>query len=212
MCRLLYIKAKNPFSISQHLQIFADIARHSKEFQGHGWGLAYLRQNDWTLYHNIKPIWEDDLNRFGRTRLLLAHARSAYQDRDIAVENNMPFRDRRYIFIFNGELHGVKIRADGRIGAEKIFNFIRRLDRGDMGDTIGRARAIIEKRTTYIRAMNFIIADKDKCHVSSIFNEAADYFTMYFSQTPARLIICSDKYPDGSDWVAIENKSVRAFP
>jgi glutamine amidotransferase len=52
------------------LKKFADIARNSKEYQGHGWGCAY--QDDgpdgtWKIYKNISPIWEDDLEQFGRT-------------------------------------------------------------------------------------------------------------------------------------------------
>lgn len=211
MCRLLYIKSKNPFPIHHHLQIFAGIARSSKEYQGHGWGLAYLHNGEWKHYHNIRPVWEDDPNQFGTTPLMLAHARSAYQDRNISVENNMPFHDQRYVFIFNGELHGVRIKTEGRIGAEKVFNFIRQLDRGNMGETIVKAQTIIAKRSSYIRAMNIIIADKERVYVASRFNEDADYFTMHYKQTAVSLIICSEKYPDEQNWVAIKNNSVRIF-
>jgi glutamine amidotransferase len=211
MCRLLYIKSEKPFPISQHLQIFAAIAKDSKEYQGHGWGLAYLQNGRWQHYRNIKPIWEDNLKQFRRTTLLLAHARSAYQDRDIAVENNMPFFDQRYIFIFNGELHGVRIKTEGRIGAEKVFNFIRRLDQGDLTATIIKAVDIIEKRSNYIRAMNIIMADQENVYVSSLFNEDEEYFTMYYKKTGAGLIICSEKYPGGQDWIAIKNRSVKVF-
>ncbi len=44
----------------------------------------------------------------------------------------MPFYDDQFIFIFNGELRGVRIKADGRIGAEKIFNFIKRFNSDNM--------------------------------------------------------------------------------
>jgi len=36
----------------------------------------------------------------------VAHARSAFEDKDIVVENNMPFTDGERVFIFNGELRG----------------------------------------------------------------------------------------------------------
>ena len=110
MCRLLYVRAPSEYPIVQHLAIFAQIAKNSQEYQGHGWGCAYLRNGQWRTYHNILPIWEDDLTQFGSTALLLAHARSAFEDRDIDVRNNMPFFDGRYVFIFNGELRGVKIK------------------------------------------------------------------------------------------------------
>ena len=211
MCRLLYIKSRKLFQIPYHLHIFAGIARNSKEYQGHGWGLAYIQRGEWKHYRNINPVWEDNLDQFGETDLILAHARSAFQDRDIAIENNMPFYDDRYVFIFNGELHGVKINAAGRIGAEKIFNFIKRFNHGNMAQAIIRARAIIEKRSNYIRAMNLIIADRDTASVASMFNEEEEYFTMYYKESSDGVIICSEKYPDGHKWLALENRSVRVF-
>ena len=69
----------------------------------------------------MRPIWEDDWRPPGRTTLLLAHARSAFRDEGIRVENNMPFHDGERGFIFNGELRGVRIRERGRIGAEKVY-------------------------------------------------------------------------------------------
>ena len=42
------------------------------------------------------------------------------------------------MFVFNGELRGVRVKADGRIGAEKIFNYVKRFDRGDLGAALER--------------------------------------------------------------------------
>ena len=112
MCRLLAVRAGSPFAITPHLEKFASISRHSKEYQGHGWGCAYQdMEGAWQIYKNINPIWEDDLSVFPDTRLLVAHARSAFEDRDIVIENNMPFFDGRTVFVFNGELRGVRIKA-----------------------------------------------------------------------------------------------------
>ncbi|MCG8607921.1 class II glutamine amidotransferase, partial [bacterium] len=131
MCRLLLVRSQKPFSIREHLIQFSKISENSKEYQGHGWGCAYLHNQEWKLYKNIRPVWEDDLNGFGKTSLLLAHARSAFKNQQIAIENNMPFFNDRFMFIFNGELHGVRIKETGRTGAEKIFNYFRRFDTGD---------------------------------------------------------------------------------
>ena len=90
---------------------------------------------------------------FDRTTLLVAHARSAFRDEGIVVDNNMPFYDGERVFIFNGELRGVRLRETGRIGAEKVFNFIRLFDRGDPLAAVRRALPIIERRTRYVRAM-----------------------------------------------------------
>lgn len=211
MCRLLYVKSSEPFNIGNQLHKFAQIAKSSKEYQGHGWGLGFLNNQDWQFYKNITPIWEDNLNQFGETQLMLAHARSAFRDRDISLQNNMPFYDAQHVFIFNGELHGVRIKIPGRIGAEKVFNFIKRFDRGDLRTAIERGVSLIVKRSSYVKAMNFIIADKNIAYVVSQFNENKDYFTMYYKQSQEELVICSEKYDDDTGWFSIENETIRTF-
>jgi len=209
MCRLLLVKSEKEFTIADQLARFAHIAKHSKEFQGHGWGCAYRQNGSWRHYKNIAPIWEDDLSRFGASTLLLAHARSAFKDEGIVVENNMPFYDDRHVFIFNGELRGVKIAEQGRIGAEKIFNFIKRFDRGSMLEALQRGTDLIRKRTKYIRAMNIILADEERAYVASFFNEDPDYFTLHCSQEQGRLIVASDPLPGEEHWGKIANGTVR---
>ncbi len=190
---------------------FAAIAKSSKEYQGHGWGCAYLDMTaGWKFYKNINPVWEDDFSRFKETTLLVAHARSAFEDRDIVVENNMPFFDGRTVYIFNGELRGVKIREEGRIGAEKIFNYIRRFDKGDTYKALVKAVDIIKKRTRYIRGMNIIMVNEAGIFVSSYFTEDDAYFTMRYRHGQ-ELVICSAPYPADNDWQAISNDSVRVW-
>lgn len=210
MCRLLLIKSEKEFEISSHLKKLAEISKNSKEYQGHGWGCAYLKDNNWKFYKNIKPIWEDNLEKFTKTTQLIAHARSAFKDKDIKIENNMPFYDDKYVYIFNGELHGVKIKEPGRIGAEKIFNFIKRFDKENMSEALKKGIEIIKKRTKYIKAINLIISDKQKIYVASLFNEDPDYFTMHYKQD-GKLIICSEAYPNENGWKKIENNTIKVF-
>jgi predicted glutamine amidotransferase len=208
MCRLLCVKAEDEFAISDHLKQFAEVARRSKEYQGHGWGCAYIKNGRWETYHNIIPIWEDDFSEFPRTTQLLAHARSAFQNKDIVVENNMPFCDGKYVFIFNGELHGVRINESGRIGAEKIFNFIKRFDSGDLRSALTRGIDQLKKRSRYIRAANIIIAGEGQCHWVSLFNEDHEYFTMHTKQENGLRIISSAPYFDDSNWAAINRGTI----
>jgi glutamine amidotransferase len=194
-----------------YLSKFADISRNSKEYQGHGWGCAYRDETaGWKLYKNIIPVWKDDLSRFGKTSLLVAHARSAFEDRDIVVENNMPFFDGRTVFVFNGELRGVKIREEGRIGAEKIFNYIRRFDQGDTRRALIKAVAIIKKRTRSIRGMNIIMVNDDGIFVSSYFTEDDMYFTMRYREG-RELVICSTAFAGEKNWHSIANRSMRVW-
>lgn len=211
MCRLLCVRSASEFSLPEHLEALARIARDSREYQGHGWGCAWLDNGTWRTYHDIAPIWEDRDRPEGHTRLLLAHARSAFRDEGIRVENNMPFRDERRVFVFNGELQGVRIKEEGRIGAEKIFNFIKRFDRGDLDEALRRATRVIEKRTRYVRAMNIVIADASAIYVASRFREDPDYFQMHRSQSKDTLIICSAPYGAGGAWEPIANGSVACY-
>ena len=208
MCRLLYIRSETPFDIKEHLDVFAEISRNSSEYQGHGWGCAWKRDDKWAFHHDIKPVWEDDRSGYGKTTLLLAHARSAFRDEGIRVENNMPFFDGRYVFIFNGELQGVRIREEGRIGAEKIFNYIKRFDNGGMIDAIERGVNVIEKRTRYVRAMNFVIADLDHGYIASFYGENPDYFQLHHKRNEHIDLICSSPYPGERGWRTIDNRTI----
>lgn len=201
MCRLLYVKSDKEFDIAPHLLKFSEISKNSKEYQGHGWGCSFLFKGDWSIYKSVKPIWDSDLNHFGKTKLLIAHARSAFNDYGIDdTDNNMPFYDNKYMFAFNGELRGVKIKEKGCIGAEKIFNYIKRFDKGDMFEALNKAIPIIKKKTRYLKAMNIIMSDKSSVFVSSTFSEDPDYFTLHYKKTKNNLIICSEPYSNENGW------------
>lgn len=211
MCRLLVVRSQERFDPADYLTRFALLTRDSKEYQGHGWGCAWKdSEQKWQIYKNIRPVWEDDLSRFPRTPLLVAHARSAFEDKDVVVENNMPFTDGERIFIFNGELRGVKIKEQGRIGAEKIFNFIRRFDGGDTLIALKKAVGLIRNRTRYIRAMNIILVKDTAIYLSTFFTGDEDYFTMRYKEGP-ELIICSEAFPLEEDWQRIANETVRKW-
>ncbi len=207
MCRLLYARASQPFSISGLLEPFAELSRNSREYQGHGWGCSWWAEGQWHYYHHIDPVWEDDFSRFDETTLLLVHARSAFRDEGIVIENNMPFSDRDSVFIFNGELRGVKIKSEGRIGAEKIYNYIRRFDRGDKLAALDKAVGIIKKRSAYVRAMNIILSDGEQSCLSSSYSEDPEYFQMHQIKTTAMHLVCSQPFAGESGWTAIDNNT-----
>ena len=211
MCRILYTRAEVDFSISELLTPFAELSRDSTEFQGHGWGCAWREGQSWQQYHNIRPIWEDDLTQFGSTRLLLVHARSAFRDEGIVVENNMPFSDGESVFIFNGELRGVRIRSEGRIGAEKIYNYIRRFDKGDKCAATAKAVDIIKKRSAYVRAMNLILSDGEQTVVSTSYSENPDYFQMHQKRDRGLHLVCSEPFAGDPGWTRIENNTTIAL-
>jgi len=213
VCRLLLVENPKGIDPNPFLSSFRQVCENSEEYQGHGWGCAWLNaDNSWQLYHSIEPIWQHDKSDFPDTVLFLVHARSAFRDEGIRVENNMPFSDGASVFLFNGELQGVRIKADGRIGAEKIYNFIRRFDHGDLGAATRKGVEIIDKRTRYIRAMNFFLASPNAIQVCSWFGENPDYFQMRSATLADTRIICSDPLPGYTDaWDTIPNHSIQAL-
>ena len=214
MCRLLFVKEAKLFSPTPHLQAFARVAKTSPEYQGHGWGLAYQIKGTWQYYKSLSPIWDDRLDQFPDVEILIAHARSAFQDQGISVDNNMPFWDNEHIFVFNGELKNVKINEQGRIGAEKLFHFIKRFYyNNNTLEALLKGTSSIHKRCEYIKAMNIILADKEHIYVSSYFNENPDYYTLYEKRFIDSVVVCSAPYPlqEQTDWTPIPNQTVRIY-
>ena len=208
MCRLLWLRAEEPFEVSPHLRKFGALCRNSEEYQGHGWGCSWISDGRWQFHHTLSPIWDDDLNSFGQVRLFLAHARSAFRDEGIVVENNMPFCRDNEVFIFNGELSGVRIREQGRIGAEKIFNYTKRFAHHGALPGLSKAVDVIEKRTRYIRAMNMILATPERSMLATLYNENTDYFQMHRTLVNGLDIVCSEAYPLDKAWHPIENRTI----
>lgn len=212
MCRLLLIKSQSAQPVQSDLAAFADLCRHSPEYQGHGWGLAYKdEQNQWRHYRSLTPIWADDLSFVPATRWLLVHARSAFQNEGIVVENNMPFTQGDKQFIFNGELRGVRLRAPGRIGAEKLFHTVSAHEHEDMKQGVKRAVTTILERSRYVRAMNMILTEGERSFVFSYFGESAEYFTLYRHDQATCTRICSGHYGDPQDWHPLENLSLEVI-
>jgi glutamine amidotransferase len=194
-----------------YLEQFARLCHASRAYQGHGWGIAYRdAAGQWVHYKNIIPIWDDDVGQFPASTLFLVHARSAYRDEGIVVENNMPFYDADAIFLFNGQLQGVRIKEAGRIGAEKIFRVIKRFYRGDMGEALRRGTALIRQRTRTIRAMNIIMTDMQRLYVSSFYTGEPDYFQMAVKDEDV-LIVCSEPFPETPGWQRLPNDSLHIF-
>ena len=207
MCRILFARSEDDFSLFSLLEPFARVAHTSPEYQGHGWGCSWREGNQWRHYHNIQPIWEDDLSQFDNTSLLLVHARSAFRDEGILIENNMPFSDGESVFIFNGELRGVRIKSEGRIGAEKIYNYIRRFDRGDKLAALDKGTGIIARRSAYVRAMNIILSDGKHAWLSTRYSENPGYFQMHRKQHGDLKLVCSQPFENDSGWTPIDNNT-----
>jgi predicted glutamine amidotransferase len=189
------------------------VCRSSREYQGHGWGCAVWRGDAWDRYRTVQPIWEDAFRPSGDVRLLVAHARSAFRDEDIVVENNMPFVSAEQVFVFNGELHGVRLPVTGRTGADRLFRFIRNSGRNANADGLAHTMRILRRRTSHIRACNFILAEPGALIVHSLFSGEPEYFTLHKRQTPGELVVCSSPYEDNDpSWIRLAEDTLEVYP
>lgn len=200
------IRSRRPFDARPFLEAFAELCRASREYQGHGWGVAWRREGRWRRYRTLLPVWEDDCSGFGKCDLLAAHARSAFRDRGIAVRYNMPFFREGLCFLFNGELHGVRVRARGGNGAEKLFDFILRCRRGSPAGALARAAELLPRRAARVRALNVLMTDGRRLYLASRFDEDPDYFTLHRREDRWFTAVCSG--PLGPGWKAVPNGTV----
>ncbi len=207
MCRMLMVRSDKPLETQPLLEGLAEVSRNSSEYQGHGWGVALQNEDEWTVHRELRPIWESDLSRFGRARTILAHARSAFRDRDIAVVNNMPFVKGGRAFAFNGELQGVRLRMPGRTGAARIFRLLERLDKGNLGEATRRTMEAIERASEKVRGCNLMVAEPERLAFGSLFSQREDYYTMHRRRSNGTEMVCSAPFENQSDWEPLPNRS-----
>lgn len=187
MCRILAARAEAPIDVLPFVRAFAERCRASKEFQGHGWGISWREDGAWRSWRSIDPIWESRLPDVPPTKLALIHARSAFRNELIAVENNMPFVEDGLAFTFNGELRGVRLQAPGETGAWRLFHLLRRFGSALDGDGIGalqRLDRVVGARTDYVRALNVAASDGERIWVGSRYSEDPEYFTLWHARVP----------------------------
>lgn len=186
MCRILGVLADAPVDAGNWIQAFADRCEASPEYQGHGWGAAWWTGTGWRHYRSLRPIWEDGFVTPDAT-CVLVHARSAFRNEGIEIENNMPFVDASLAFAFNGELHGVRLNVPGATGAARLFHLLRRFRTSADGDTVqalARLDEVVARRSERVRAMNVVVADGASLVFSSRFTQEAPYFTMHAASVP----------------------------
>ncbi|MFH1399017.1 MAG: hypothetical protein ABIG95_02810 [Candidatus Woesearchaeota archaeon] len=178
-----------------HLLRFAEICKNSKEFQGDGWGVCYL-DNDWKLYRSVKPIWEEQniFEHLPETGLLVAHARSAFKDKGAVMEFSQPFLDNGVVFVFNGELRGMRLKVPGKIGSEKIFNIFKRYLTEGVEAALGKTQRELEANAKYVRALNVGVINREGGAVLCRFGEQPEYFTLHYYEGDDLKIVCSDPY------------------
>ena len=201
------MRGEQPFAAMPVFESFRERCRDSREYQGHGWGAAWRSSGAWSRYRSLTPIWDDDPELPSEVDFLVVHARSAFRDEGIDIENNMPFYRGERVFVFNGELRGVRLRVPGRIGAEKIFNLIEGRDAGDLDAALAAADSLLVSKSERIRAMNLALTDGDRIYASCRFTESPDYFTLHYREG-ALAAVCSERLDESFEPMASGERRV----
>jgi predicted glutamine amidotransferase len=150
--------------------------------------------------------------------LVLVHARSAFRNERIVVENNMPFVEGGVAFAFNGELRGVRLQAPGDTGAWRLFHLLRRFSASAAGDgeaALRRLDQVVGARTEYVRALNVVASDGERVWVNARHSEDPDYFTLWQGSLPGPsgpvTLVSSERFeaggPEAPTWWPVPNGS-----
>ena len=201
------MRGEQPFAAMPVFESFRERCRDSREYQGHGWGAAWRSSGGWLRYRSLTPIWDDDLELPSEVDFLVVHARSAFRDEGIDIENNMPFYNGERAFVFNGELRGVRLRVPGRTGAEKIFRLIEDRDAGDLDAAVAAADSLLVSKSERVRAMNLALTDGDRIYASCRFTESPDYFTLHYREG-ALAAVCSERLDESFEPMASGERRV----
>lgn len=190
MCRFLMFKSKKAVKPDRLLSDFAKMCKNNSVWQGDGFGVAWmLDDRSWMLDKSLKPVWEDGekFKKIPATRLLVVHARGAsFSHQRGNIDFNQPYIDDSICFVFNGELYGVKLNAEGKIGAQKIFNLLKRT-------SLERVGNLLRKNSKKILGMNIGFIKGDSINVRCDYDEQKDYYTLRYYISDDLVMICSEQ-------------------
>ncbi len=220
MCRFLIVSSKyiiNPVDI---LNGFATACEKSiapdGERQGDGFGVSFKNSGKWNIRRSVKPIWEEReiLNEIPRTKLLMAHARSAtFSLGKDNLDYNQPFTYGQLGFVFNGTIKKMKtaLKLDGEIGSQKLFSLIKLfLKNNPTLNVLEKVRDFVSAKAESIDGMNIGLVDKKNISALCQYAGNDEYFTLHFFENNELLIISSEKFGN-FDWLDMQKAEVKNF-
>ncbi len=212
MCRFLLIKSKNAIQPKKLLNEFALMCKNNSEWQGDGWGLSWkVEDGEWKIDKSVKPIWEESerFNAFPKSHMFAIHARGAsFPKHKDNIDFNQPYISNDLCFVFNGELYGVTLKADGAIGSQKIFSLVKQnLDKNNPIQTLQKVQDMLLKNSKSILGCNIGFIYENGLYASCNFSDKKEYYTVRYYSDEQFSIICSEKisnYP----WKSMKNGEV----
>lgn len=176
------------------------MCKNNSEWQGDGWGIAWkVDDGKWKLDKSLKPIWEeiDTFEKISLSNIFVIHARGAsFPKHKDNIEYNQPFINSDMCFVFNGELYGVTLKAEGHIGSQKIFSLIKHnLDMNDPKMTLKKVQELLITNSKGILGCNMAFSIDRSLYASCYFGDQdkKDYYTVRYYSDENLSIICSEK-------------------
>ncbi len=187
----------------QIIEQFALKCRNSWQYQGDGFGIAYFNEDKkLKILKSLKPIWaaSDLIQKIPYTDFVLVHARSAFGENTIGdLDNNQPFGDKDFLFAFNGNLQGMRLKMEGKIGSHKIYNFFKNKIKKNPNlsfETLMKQNTeYLCKKAKYVKSFNLIAVKGEEIYIHNQYGaqENANYFDMWVSQKDKNLIVSSER-------------------
>ena len=205
MCRFLLVKSIKPINPFKLLQSFSSMAKKSKaydgDWQGDGWGIAWITKNSWYSYKSLSPIWDEPrkFQDFPETSIFAVHARSAsFPRHKNNLFYNQPFINPPWIFVFNGLLKGVSLPSliPGEIGAQKIWYLLQKqLAKNQPGAALEKIKKLLVENTKELQALNIGLADKNNLYALCFYNRFPSYYQLHYLINKDITAICSEVLP-----------------
>jgi hypothetical protein len=203
MCRFLLYNSAEKKDINPLMNDFSQMCKDSKNFQGDGWGVIYKDGDELILHRSLNPIWEDDFE-LPNTEFALFHARFAHGASTKGdVENNQPFHKDGSLFVFNGLLRRVSLDIPGKIGAEKVLNFV-------LQEGVENAVSEMVEHSALVKSINFLLIQGQTCIANCYHSIDPEYFELRKYQSDEELLITSYDLPSW-DFDRIKHGEVQEF-
>lgn len=185
----------------------------STQWQGDGWGIGFKKSDgNWKIQKSLNPVWQDThvFEQIPQSTTFVAHARGAsFVSQKGNSDYNQPFTNSNNVcFVFNGEMYGVKLKAPGNIGSQKIFSLItKELIYNPPEKALKQTSTLLRAHSRDVLAINIALVVDDTIYVSSYFTKQKKYYTLQYYDDNNITIVCSQKIGNYK-WKEIANKEI----
>ncbi len=167
-----------------------------------GWGIAWIKDNDWQRFKSTTAIFNDpQVRSFSNleSEFIMIHVRRRMGS-ETAIENTHPFHMNRhdvgnFMFCHNGYA-GEKFsfcpsfKLKGKTDSERLFySILTEMKNHDIRCSIRNVFTNIETKT----GSNVVLANTDKSFIALKENKYPVYYSMYIGRREGCVVISSEK-------------------